>query len=57
MDPRRWERIEELYHSALRRSAELRGDFLAAEYGDDSALHREVQDLLARGQEARAFLR
>lgn len=47
MDPHRWRRIEELYHSALERRPELREDWLAAECRDDPALHKEVQDLLA----------
>ena len=56
MDPRRWQRIEELYHSALQRSPELREGFLAAECRDDAALYREVQDLLTRDEEPSAML-
>src|SRR5258708_5794475 len=56
MDPRHRQRIEELYHSALQRSPELREDFLAAECRDDTSLYPEVQDLIARYEEPGGML-
>src|SRR5262245_34074375 len=50
MDPNRWKRIEELYHSALDRPPELRSEFIAAACEGDSDLARDVQDLLAYDQ-------
>src|SRR2546430_766957 len=56
MDPRRWRRIEELYHSARQRSPELREDFHAAECRSDPALYREGQGLLAHDDVPSAVL-
>ena len=54
-DPDRWARIDELYHAALDRSADLRDSFLRETCGDDDALRQEVLSLL-RFNENQRFL-
>src|SRR4051812_21596527 len=46
MDPERWRRVEELYHSALERDPEQRHSFLVASCGTDEELLHEVETLL-----------
>jgi eukaryotic-like serine/threonine-protein kinase len=48
MTPQRWQRIEELYHSALERHAALRSDFLAEACADDPELRHQIESLLAQ---------
>src|SRR5215475_10888048 len=48
MDPERWRRIEELYHSALEREPTDRSSYLAAACGDDGNLCDDVASLLAQ---------
>ena len=48
MDPKRWQRIEGLYHSALERSANQRSKFLAEACEGDDELRREVELILAQ---------
>ena len=45
--PDRWRAVEDLYHAALARDAEQRATFLEQACGDDDALRREVEALLA----------
>jgi serine/threonine-protein kinase len=45
-DPR-WQRIDDLYHAALQHDASGRQAFLRSECGEDEALRREVESLLA----------
>ena len=46
MTPERWERIQELYHTARARAESDRPGFLADACAEDKALRREVQALL-----------
>ena len=48
MTTERWNRIEELFHSARERSPEERKAFLSRECKDDRALLRELESLLAQ---------
>ena len=48
MTPKRWRRIEELYHSARERDPERRGAFLAEACKDDEELRRRIELLLAQ---------
>ena len=48
MDPERWRKIEQLYHSALEQEPGVRGAFLAEACGDDKDLQRKVEALLAQ---------
>ena len=47
MEKHRWERIEELYHSALELPVDMRSTFLSEACAGDPDLLREVQDLIA----------
>jgi len=46
MDPERWRRIEQVYHSALERGAAEREGFLIEACQGDANLRREVESLL-----------
>ena len=56
MTPERWQRIEELYHSADALPHDERARFLAAACGSDHELHREVASLLEERTNADGFL-
>jgi len=56
MTPERWIRVEELFHAALERSPEEQQAFLDDACGDDVALRRDVELLLAREHQAGSFL-
>jgi hypothetical protein len=47
MDPKRWKRIDEIFHAALDREPSDRAVFLAEACQDDDLLLTEVQELLA----------
>lgn len=47
MTPQRWERIEQLFHSAAERTAEERAAYLEVACAGDAELRREVESLLA----------
>jgi serine/threonine protein kinase len=55
LTPERWQRIEQLYHSALERAAGERAAYLDGECVDDGELRREIESLINDGQE-RTFL-
>src|ERR1700761_7050266 len=46
ISPERWQRIEELYHSAVKLPQEQRSDFLKDQCGGDASLRDEVEALL-----------
>ena len=48
MDSERWQRVAQLYESALERDPRERGAFLAEAGADDAELRREVESLLAQ---------
>src|ERR1043166_2575957 len=52
----RWPEVERLYHAALERKPEERSAFLHEKCGDDEALRREVESLLAYQQESEDFI-
>jgi serine/threonine protein kinase len=56
MTPERWERIEQLFHSALKVDAPVRAAFLQETCGTDEDLRREVESLLAGETHADDFL-
>ena len=56
MTPERWERIEQLCHSALERAPRERAAYLAAECAGDAELQREVESLINDRQEGGASL-
>ena len=56
MEPERWERIERLYHAALKLAADQRAAFLGQECQADAALREEVESLLAHHSAAADFI-
>jgi len=56
MDPGRWSRIEQLYHSAANLRPEERAGFLERECEGDAQLRQEVESLLAQDQRAKGFM-
>jgi eukaryotic-like serine/threonine-protein kinase len=54
MTPERWRQITEIFHSARALRADERAAFLGARCGNDLALRREVESMLAADQEAEA---
>jgi eukaryotic-like serine/threonine-protein kinase len=56
MDAERARRLEELYHSALEREAVERDSFLEIACGEDAALRRELESLLAYDEKAEDFI-
>src|ERR1700739_148230 len=56
MNPERWKRVEELYHSALALEESRRKTFLSDSCAGDEALRREVDSLLRRSAQAEKFM-
>jgi serine/threonine protein kinase len=56
MSPERWRRVEDVYHSALERDPDARGDFLAAVCEGDSNLRCEVESLLRQTEAVSSIL-
>ena len=52
----RWRRIEQIYEAALQRAPSERRVFLDSACGDDQALRRDVERLLAANEQAGDFL-
>jgi hypothetical protein len=56
MTPERYQRIKELFHSALERAVEERPAFLAEACGDDTALLAKVEALVAADEKPGSFM-
>src|SRR6516165_5015465 len=56
MEPKRWRKVEDLYHAALEHEESRRAEFLEQACGGDETLRREVESLLAYEKPAEAFL-
>lgn len=56
MEPERWQRVEHLYHSALKLEEGRRSEFLENSCSGDHALRREVESLLACDRKAEKFM-
>ena len=56
MKPERWQRVEQLLHSALKLEEKDRADFLKEACDGDEALRGEVESLLAHKSEAKTFI-
>ena len=56
MTDERWPRVKALFQAAVERPADERDAFLAAATGDDAALRREVESLLAADAPDAGFL-
>jgi eukaryotic-like serine/threonine-protein kinase len=56
MEPERWRRVEELYHSALSLPEERCADFLESSCKQDKGLRSEVESLLAHQEMSEGFI-
>jgi eukaryotic-like serine/threonine-protein kinase len=56
LTPERWQRVKELFESALEYEAEERAAFLNAACRDDSSLRRAVESLIVSYEEDKSFL-
>src|SRR5215475_1536539 len=56
MEPERWHRVEQLYHSALKVAAEQRATFLKDQCQDDEEVRKEVESLLSYESSAVEFI-
>jgi len=56
MKPRKWEKVEELYHAALQREPAQRAAFLAEAAAGDDALKAEAESLLLSREQRGNFL-
>jgi eukaryotic-like serine/threonine-protein kinase len=54
-DPKRWQRLEALFHEAAARPPAERSDFLDRECRDDDDLRGEVESMLAQTESTRAL--
>ena len=53
MMPERWEKIEQLFHSAAERTGEERAAYLEGACAGDAVLRQEVESLLAQDASGR----
>ena len=56
MTPERWQRVKEIFHSALQLAPGERSAFLAEQCGKDEGLRREVETLLASHEKPGNFI-
>ena len=56
MRPERWQRIKELFESALEREPDKRAAFLDRECAGDEALRSEVESLLSSHEQSESFM-
>ena len=56
MEPERWRRVEELYHSALSLPEERRAAFLESSCQQDEGMRNEVESLLAHQEMSEGFI-
>ena len=56
MEPERWQDVERIYHSALRRDGSQRSLFLEQACGQDQSLRVEVESLLKYAQRSEEIL-
>src|SRR5215471_1643633 len=56
MNPERWRRVEDLFHTALDLSPDARPSFLERACGEDSGLRRHVELLLSKDEHAGSLL-
>ena len=56
MNPDRWQRLEDLFHTALEMPVAERDAFLISACGDDKQLRADVEKLLHADEQASAFV-
>jgi serine/threonine-protein kinase len=56
MDPKRWQKLEELFHAALERAPDSRASFVAEACGNDDDLRRELESMLSHDEQSKSFI-
>jgi len=56
MTPERWQKVKEIFHSALQRQPAERSLFLSQACGDDESLRKEVESLIASHEKTGKFI-
>src|SRR5580698_3708367 len=56
MEPERWRKVQQVYHTAREQQADSRATFIATACGGDEELRQEVESLLAQSETCGAFL-
>ena len=56
MTPERWQKIDQLFHSALAQPPEARALFLAEACAGDEAIQKEVELLIQSHEQAESFI-
>src|SRR5262245_7981872 len=56
MTPERWQRVNELFHSALEREPAQRAAFLDQACADDPEMRKEVESLIGSNENSDSFI-
>jgi Tol biopolymer transport system component len=56
MTPERWQKVKEIFHSALQHEADKRSVFLSNACGSDELLRQEVESLISAHQKGGSFI-
>src|SRR5437016_14030598 len=56
MTPERWEKVKEIFQSALDHAAEKRSAYLSSACGGDKSLRKEVESLLVAHEKDGSFI-
>ncbi len=56
MNPKRWQKVKQIFDDALKCAPDELSSFLAESCGDDKELRRDVEKLLASSEEAESFM-
>jgi eukaryotic-like serine/threonine-protein kinase len=56
MTPERWQKVKEIFHSALEHEPDQRSAFLSSVCNDDDALRKEVESLIASHEKDGSFI-
>ena len=56
MTPERWQKVKEIFNSAIQHEPAERASFVSGACGDDKALRREVESLIASHEKDGSFI-
>jgi hypothetical protein len=54
--PERWQKVKEIFHSALQQESAQRSVFISSACGDDAGLRREVESLISSHEKDGSFI-